>query len=330
MSRRSFLVPVQGSLADAAALIGAFEREMVRVTMEEFASQVALETAIRVDMHRCGFEIRPADGCPLVEATDFVRQSFLNDRRVRCLVSFGGSGMTFMFAAIHEAGERALRSAVPNLVEDVDEGQEIPLLYQFPRGRLAAPKWVSVRKRIPTLDERIAQIERRVGKRSEGRYELAIPHVIDREEMRVYGAPMKGSALSIPRLAERSSNAPTFVDHADFVRTFDNKLFVAIMDAGISPKDRVILHLSDREISFLQGGRTFGTVIDIPSRVNDLLKSRKTVNVVEMRRGAGRNEVKARHVAMIRDVSSNEGAGSILSAWKAKAIPGSRAGESVW
>ncbi len=85
------------------------------------------------------------------------------------------------------------------------------------------------------------------------------------------------------------------------IESGDGRIFVAVMDAGLASDERVHIQVVERHIAFVQNGVHYGGIPDCPLAAVDLLRDNREAVVVELRRGAGRREIKARHVALVRD-----------------------------
>jgi hypothetical protein len=300
--------------------------------MDELAGVVAEIMARRIDLHHLGVEPRDPAACPLADALDIARSGAFSKRRIRCVAYVGVDSVACSFTGLTEDMRAALDVVLGPVLTEVPKVSGTPFYYFFPRGRIPNPKWTSVRKRVPGMMRRVD-----IGR---GATAIAgVPFVpdlirpVDKADMETYGqsrsvrkrievrrpseVPPVVPAPHRPSPARGRADpreAPGFIDHADFVRTYDNYLFVAVMDAGLSGKDRVTINLSDGQIDIMQAGRLFGTVGGVPSTICALLQSQKTVNLVEMRRGVTTNEIKARHKAMIRDLADNSHSSTLL-AW---------------
>lgn len=118
------------------------------------------------------------------------------------------------------------------------------------------------------------------------------------------------SVIKPPKPALRQApppkmDAPRSIDHADVLESTDGRIFVAILYAGFSGDDRVHIQVTERQMAFVQNGISFGGVMDAPQAAIDLLRQTTEAIVVEVRKGSGHREVKARHVAVIRDDTLN-------------------------
>lgn len=95
--------------------------------------------------------------------------------------------------------------------------------------------------------------------------------------------------------------APAPIDHADVIESGDGRIFVAVMDAGLATDERIHIQVVERHVAFVQNGIHFGGIPDVPHKAVDLLRESREAIVVELSREPGRREIKARHVALVRD-----------------------------
>lgn len=221
------------------------------------------------------------------------------------------------------------------------------LTFQLLDGTLPAPRWSSVKRSLPNVEVRVRRTTRawlwnasafkadndlanfrawlstQKGKKSYfdaarliERSLLADP---DRDQLTIYGPPPESSRPRARPLSQPAAGTAGPVDHADVMETADGHVFVAIMDANLSPEDRLFLQVAQQTISFVQAGKDFGQVADVPNAAIDLLRGTKQVTVVEIRNVGGRKELKARHVAIIRDASPADDISTSLSRWRRSA-----------
>src|SRR5690606_26347345 len=131
-------------------------------------------------------------------------------------------------------------------------------------GRLPTPRWTSVRRAVPDFDLRMkrairfrlwvqgtfAQTNDYAGfrdwlasPRGKAAYAEAkrladrmLPRDLDQEDLVSY-ATRKRSRPVLSRPQEPGSG-PQFIDHADVLQTSEGRVFIAIMDAGLSDDQR--------------------------------------------------------------------------------------------
>ena len=142
----------------------------------------------------------------------------------------------------------------------------------------------------------LEQEERRVAR--------LVPEAFDKDDVASYARqPPPDAAARAPRVAPAPApgESPRPIDHADVIESGDGRVFVAVMDAGLAEDERVHIQVVERHLSFIQNGVHYGGVSDCPLDAVDLLRESREAIIVEMRRGAGRQEIKARHVALVRD-----------------------------
>lgn len=112
------------------------------------------------------------------------------------------------------------------------------------------------------------------------------------------------------KAAARTDNDPgraASIDHADVVLASDGRVFVATPYVGLDPENRVFLQVGDRHVAFSQGGVQYGHVTDVPKSAIDLLRTCKTVILVEVaRKEGGGRLLRAKHVAIVSDISLSD------------------------
>jgi hypothetical protein len=301
-----------------AGILAAFDKIAMQNLGVAFATAVARDVARRIDLHHGGIEPQSEDACPLAESVDLIRaQVSKGSLDCRMAVHLADDAIYFRF---HE-GERAY---APILLQDnrIRETETAPpasslrIAYRLVRGRLPSPKWTSVRRRLPGYDARLIAAEStaiRSGAlpltRARQILEERLPREIGQGELQRYGRRIVAEMVR--------EDPPGLVDHADIIETSDNKIFVAVMDAGFALKERIVIQIRDREFSFVQSGRDFGTVIDAPSSAVSLMRSTKHLTLVEMsRRSRGtKNRIKSTHVALVKDISERQDYAAIMKNW---------------
>ena len=106
-------------------------------------------------------------------------------------------------------------------------------------------------------------------------------------------------------------------------------MFIAVMDAGLSSNDRLYIQVSDGQISFSQSGTHFGSVTDVPHAAIDMLRGVDEAVVVEIRQFGDRKEVKAKHIAMVRNTMISDQVDATMTRW-AKNVSGVLSEEETW
>jgi len=110
------------------------------------------------------------------------------------------------------------------------------------------------------------------------------------------------------------------IDHADVVVASDGRVFVAAPYVGLDTETRVFLQVGDRHVAVSQGGLQYGHVTDVPKTAIDLLRTCKTVILVEVARKAdGGRLLRARHVAIVSDIGLNDSLSISLGGYKRQA-----------
>lgn len=127
-----------------------------------------------------------------------------------------------------------------------------------------------------------------------------LPNPVDQASVLRYGQ------VPEPRTAPVAEPAPppcqpSPIDHADVIESGDGRIFVAVMDAGLATDERIHIQVVERHVAFVQNGIHFGGIPDVPHKAVDLLRESREAIVVELSRVPGRREIKARHVALVRD-----------------------------
>jgi hypothetical protein len=112
------------------------------------------------------------------------------------------------------------------------------------------------------------------------------------------------------------------IDHADVVVSGDGRTFVAVPNVGLDPEARVFVQVSEKDVSISQGGVQFGTVTNVPRAAVDHLRMCDTVTLVEVEHADGRRLLRARHVAIVKDISMFETAMRPLVGFVRNKTPG--------
>lgn len=360
----SYRIEDIGRLAETLA---ALDRSAMRRFGDLFAHAVARETARLIDAHSSGIDPKDPVSCPLQDAVEAIRSRiFIKGSSLTCQMRLI-LRETHVDVFLH-AGTRAYLDAIAEVdsisfvspsvdMAPAPAGQPV-LSYRIPSGPVPAPKWTSVRLRVPSIEDRAKALVPQLAKRCSLTPTQALDHAtrlipatIDRDEMRRYGDIRQATsrpAISLPsppapnpqkpasvanRTAKRSDETvslPASIDHADIIETMDGHVFIAIMDAGFSRRDRIIVNLGGRDITFLQGGKDHGTVPDMPSSAVRLLRQRSFVSVVEMARRPGKNEILNHHMAQVRDIGDMGDIGDMMTRWRSRIPTTNKKAETEW
>lgn len=223
------------------------------------------------------------------------------------------------------------------------------LTFQLLDGTLPTPRWTTVKRSLPSFDVRVRRTTRawlwnasafKSGEDYAGfRSWLATPKGkashqdaarmierllvddLEKEQLTVYGNPPDSRKAKPRPFNTAVSSNPGLIDHADVLESSDGRVFIAIMDANLSPEDRLFLQVTEQTISFVQGAKDYGQVSGVPNAAIDMLRATREVTVVEIRTIGGRKEMKAKHVAIIRDASPTGELETALSRWRSSAKP---------
>lgn len=116
--------------------------------------------------------------------------------------------------------------------------------------------------------------------------------------------------ISVTKTPEPIQNAPkaAMIDHADVVLGNDGRTFVAVAHVGLAEDTRIFLQLSGSSITISQAGILFGTVTGVPRAAVDHLRMCDTVTLVEIEQTNGRRLLRAKHVAIVKDITMFENA----------------------
>jgi hypothetical protein len=126
----------------------------------------------------------------------------------------------------------------------------------------------------------------------------------------------------VASLTERGPAKRSMIDHADVVVSGDGRTFVAVPNVGLDPEARVFVQVSEKDVSISQGGVQFGTVTNVPRAAVDHLRMCDTVTLVEVEHADGRRLLRARHVAIVKDISMFETAMRPLVGFVRNKTPG--------
>jgi hypothetical protein len=196
--------------------------------------------------------------------------------------------------------------------------------------------WANIRRYIPSAEERVKAVLS-AGNGSESELRAAMANVVARnltKEILLGTEPVapsttkrqsptkpvlkKTAAVKKKPLAEPEKAAQ--IDHADVIKSSDGRICLAVPSVGLSEEDRVYIKITDGVLSVDQNAVSFGTVSRIPRVALDLVSGAKTVTIVEVARSGGRRLLRAKHVAMVRDMRIAGQAIEVLGAYKTKGI----------
>lgn len=188
--------------------------------------------------------------------------------------------------------------------------------------------WGGVRRYLPTIDERIRALASAVQPGASPREasrdamlaigrDLAgrLPHEITREMLASYSA-CRRPQRRFKRMQEPQEERKAQIDHADVVQSSDGRVFIAVPFVGLSTDDRVFIHVGDNHVAVVQNATQYGHVGNVPRAAVDLLRTCNTVFLVEVERRDGRRLLRARHIAIVRDISLQESVFRSLGRWR--------------
>ncbi len=217
-------------------------------------------------------------------------------------------------------------------------------------GRIPAPKWPQVQRLSPPLDLRVRRTAKALAWKERSRSmsapgsaeeavafsrwlqapegartydrarrlaEAALPKDIGRDQLIAYG-----SSRSPAQRAAAIPEGVRPIDHADVYEAVDGQVFVVVWWCGLTGTDRVYVQVSDRQVDFVQAGKHYGSVPDAPHAALDILAMSREVTLVEMRRFGDRVEVKAKHVAIVRNTTLSDTLGGTMRRWRDSAGKG--------
>lgn len=111
---------------------------------------------------------------------------------------------------------------------------------------------------------------------------------------------------AVPSAHVQTPAQRSMVDHADVVVSGDGRTFVAVPYVALAPDARVFIQVSEKDVSISQGGVQYGTVTNVPRDAVSHLRMCDTVTLVEVEHADGRRLLRARHVAIVKDISMFE------------------------
>lgn len=197
--------------------------------------------------------------------------------------------------------------------------------------RLPTLGWSVVNRCLPSEEWRVEQAVRKLASREklefatlserdrarfEGRIKAVMVKDLTENSFRLAPTPSVSKPMARPQVRDKSVPAPkpriedeaaSIVDHADIVVAGDGRAFMAVPYVGFSPEDRVHIQVGSRDITFSQNGIQYGTVTHIPASSRDYLRSMTSITLVEVIENEGKHLLRAKHTAMVSDISIGEG-----------------------
>ncbi|MDW9478812.1 hypothetical protein GOB57_08865 [Sinorhizobium meliloti] len=196
--------------------------------------------------------------------------------------------------------------------------------------------WNAVGRCIPEMEWRVEQCIRKLAvaggldpsnlsekdrRKFEERVRSAISPKIDEASFSkgmVAAKPTPGSQVQTPpkshekpakeaRKPPRPQQMASIVDHADIVVAGDGRAFMAVPYVGFRAEDRVFIQVGSKDITFMQNGIQYGSVANIPAASRDYLRGLTSITVVEIIESDGKRLLRAKHTAMVSDISLGEG-----------------------
>ncbi|MBY3433225.1 hypothetical protein HFN89_03400 [Rhizobium laguerreae] len=202
--------------------------------------------------------------------------------------------------------------------------------------KLPALGWNAIGRSIPDFEWRVehcvrklaaaggldhAALSERDRKRFEDRVRGAIRQQLDEaaftrqaitgkaKEKKVTTAPPDVPSPQPPKkpAPPKREHVASIVDHADIVVASDGRAFMAVPYVGFRAEDRVFIQVGSRDITFMQNGIQYGSVGNIPAASRDYLRGLTSITVVEVVETDGKRLLRAKHTAMVSDISLGEG-----------------------
>lgn len=118
------------------------------------------------------------------------------------------------------------------------------------------------------------------------------------------------------RAIKKENDKATSIDHADVIVSSDGRTFLAAPYVGLDTDSRVFVQVGDKHVAVSQGGVQFGYVTDVPKTAIDALRMCKTVILVEVSKSNGQRLLRAKHVAIVSDISLSDNLNMSLGAFK--------------
>jgi len=202
-------------------------------------------------------------------------------------------------------------------------------------GRLPDLGWNAVGRSLPDFEWRVSQAVRRLAmaekldpaalrdrdrSRLEDRVRTSLRPTLDeasfagparaaraRESRGGAGTQRRGQAPPSNKDGRQPGSGAAIVDHADLVIASDGRPFLAVPHVGFRAEDRVFVQVGSKDITFSQNGIQYGTVRNVPAASRDFLKTLTSVTLVEVAEADGKRLLRAKHTAMVSDISLGEG-----------------------
>ena len=205
------------------------------------------------------------------------------------------------------------------------------------QNRLPGLGWNALSKCMPSLEWRVEQCVRKLAsaeridpaaisqrdrERFEGRARSSIISEVDEasfslklpmNRMPEGQKPRERAQVPSPTAPQKDTKKvqkeelASIVDHADIVVAADGRAFMAIPHVGFRTEDRVHIQIGTKDIVFSQNGIQYGTVTKVPASSRDYLRGLTSITLVEVREVDGKRLLRAKHTAMVSDISLGEG-----------------------
>jgi hypothetical protein len=114
-------------------------------------------------------------------------------------------------------------------------------------------------------------------------------------------------ARTVAALGKGRSNDTSIIDHADIVVSSDGRPFIAVAHVQFRAEDRVFIQVGSKDITFSQNGIQFGSVPNVSATARDYLRGLTSITLVEVSENQGKRLIRAKHTAMVTDISLSEG-----------------------
>lgn len=197
--------------------------------------------------------------------------------------------------------------------------------------------WGGIRRYLPTMDERVKAVAPAIlaakGRNASEmtpesltefrrRLALSLPRELTKDHLASYPSAQSQRTAQRNR-QQKNDDAPVKsaqIDHADVVQSSDGRVFVAVPYVGLDPEDRVFVQVADNHIAITQNATQWGYVSGVARIATDLLRECKSVILVEVERKDGRRLLRAKHVAIVKDISLVENVSRTLGRWRTKGL----------
>ena len=192
--------------------------------------------------------------------------------------------------------------------------------------------WVSIQKNMPKFEWRVAECVRRLAISEE----LNPNSISDKDKKRLndrvrksltpnlceYDFSKDSTTAKLKTQTKKENNKKTkllkfskkplnsnssSIDHADIVVAANGRAFIAVPLVDLKKEDRVYIQVGSKDVTFIQNGVLYGTVRDISTDARDYLRSLTSITLVEVGEEKGQRLLRAKHTAMVNDISINEG-----------------------